>query len=202
MQYQPETLYHVFNRGNNRQQLFFNPNNYLYFLGKLRTHVRPICPILGYCLMPNHFHLLLCPGEEAVAPMSLAGGVPRSRLAGALSTVLSSFAQGLNKQHGRTGVWFEGRTQARELSGAEYPGWCLQYIHQNPVRAGLTVELSEWPYSSYRDYAGLRGGTLCNLEMGSELLDVPADPQQFRQEAQRALDPEHIRGLLYGARRG
>ncbi len=199
MQYQTDTLYHVFNRGNNREQLFFQPSHYLYFLAKLRQHVRPICPLIGYCLMPNHFHLLLYPGALAVAPLPLAAGVPRGYLSGALATLLSSFSQGLNQQQRRTGLRFEGRTQARPLTSDRYAAHCLHYVHQNPVRAGLSADLAGWPYSSYRDYAGLRLGTLCDLALGRELLELPP-PTVFAHESARALDPDLVRTRLYGAR--
>jgi putative transposase len=52
-------IYHVYNRGNNRQPIFFNRENHLYFLRKMRTHLSPSCDFLAYCLMPNHFHFLV-----------------------------------------------------------------------------------------------------------------------------------------------
>lgn len=199
MQLQAHTLYHVYNRGNNRQRIFFTAANYLFFLKKLREQVHPLCPIVGYCLMPNHFHLLLYPGETAVADFPVRAGVPRSRLAAAFATLLSSYAQGINKQERRTGVLFEGRTQAKALSTERYAHWCLHYLHQNPVRAGLVPTLAEWPYASYPDYAGLRQGTLCDLALGRELLDLPADAALFRHESAQQLDPDRMRPALHGA---
>lgn len=52
-------VYHVFNRGNNKQPIFFKPQNYLYFLNKLDRYLTPCCDLLAWCLMPNHFHLLV-----------------------------------------------------------------------------------------------------------------------------------------------
>lgn len=53
------SLYHVYNQGNNRQKIFFNHDNYLFFLKKLKRHVLPHADILAWCLMPNHFHLMV-----------------------------------------------------------------------------------------------------------------------------------------------
>ena len=198
MRFEAHTLYHLYNRGNDGMTLFYGPADYGLFLRKIRHSLLPHCQLLAYCLMPNHFHLLLYPGTEAAADLPLAGGVPRSRLAGALSTVLSSFSQGLNQELGRTGGWFEGRTQARELATDRYAAWCLHYLHQNPVRAGLTLNLADWAYCSYRDYAALRSGTLCDLTLGRQLLDMPLSPFQFQQESQQAIDPEMARSTLYG----
>ncbi|MBK7939218.1 MAG: hypothetical protein IPJ82_20030 [Lewinellaceae bacterium] len=55
MLYQPSTMYHIYNQGNNRQQVFFNLDNYLFFLRKIRSHLLECTDILCYCLMPNHF---------------------------------------------------------------------------------------------------------------------------------------------------
>ena len=57
MQFQDGHIYHVFNQGNNHQKVFFNRENYLFFLQKIRTHILPHADILAWCLMPNHFHL-------------------------------------------------------------------------------------------------------------------------------------------------
>ncbi len=197
MEYQANELYHVYNRGNNGQQLFFTPAHYHYFLAKLRLHVRPVCPILAYCLMPNHFHLLLCSGPAAVLPTVGVGGVRRPPLASAMGTMLSSFSQGMNQQLHRTGSWFQRRTKAKLVGAGDYPATCFHYIHQNPVRAGLAQEPAAWPYASFPDYAGLRQGTLCDQRLGRELLDLPSDGALFLKESTQLLDPDRIRQRLY-----
>ena len=65
MKFHPNQIYHVFNQGNNRQTVFFEEENYLYFLRKVRKYILSLADILCYCLMPNHFHFLLTPNEEA-----------------------------------------------------------------------------------------------------------------------------------------
>ncbi|OGX83953.1 hypothetical protein [Hymenobacter coccineus] len=197
MDYQADALYHIYNRGNNGQQLFHTPAHYHYFLAKLRQHLRPICPILAYCLMPNHFHLLVFPGSVAVVPAIGKGGALRSPLASGLGTVLSSFSQGMNQQFGRTGSWFQRRTKAKLVGAGEYPATCFHYIHQNPVRAGLVHELAAWPYSSFPDYAGLRQGTMCDQKLGRELLDLPADGKHFLTESAQLIDPDRVHQRLY-----
>jgi hypothetical protein len=53
-----------------------------------------------------------------------------------------------------------------------YAATCFYYIHQNPLRAGIVDKIEDWHYSSYRDYAGLRNGTLCNQQLAKEVLDI------------------------------
>jgi len=58
MQFEAGNIYHIYNQGNNRQKIFFERENYLFFLKKIKTHVVPYADILAWCLMPNHFHLM------------------------------------------------------------------------------------------------------------------------------------------------
>ncbi len=59
MDIQENKLYHIYNQGNNRQRIFFTTENYLFFLKKIKLHVLPYADILAWCLMPNHFHLMV-----------------------------------------------------------------------------------------------------------------------------------------------
>ena len=197
MYLEPEQLYHVYNRGNNRQQVFFTPEHYLHFLRKVRQHIQPQCQLLAYCLMPNHFHLLLYTTPNGCRLLDTPSS-NRQLLTRGIAVALSSYTQGLNKQLDRTGALFQAKTKAIRLMDAAgtYPATCFHYIHQNPVRARLTTSLEQWPYSSYRDYAGLRSGTLCNQEMAHQLLAVPPTPELFRQESVRAIPVEHVAGWL------
>ncbi len=66
MTYELNTIYHCFNQGNNRQEIFFKRENYLFFLEKMRTHLHPVADVLSYCLMPNHFHWLIMLKEKGI----------------------------------------------------------------------------------------------------------------------------------------
>ncbi|MDP3431826.1 MAG: hypothetical protein Q8T04_02520 [Bacteroidota bacterium] len=59
MQFESGHIYHIYNQGNNRQKIFHDRENYLFFLRKIRTHILPFADILAWCLMPNHFHLMV-----------------------------------------------------------------------------------------------------------------------------------------------
>jgi putative transposase len=210
MKYQAHQIYHVFNQGNNRQPIFFEEENYLFFLRKVRHYLLPLSDILCYCLMPNHFHFLLVPNEAATLPSAavkprlkwtedqLAGTlkVPanyndqQEKLSQAIGTLLSSYTKAINKRHNRSGSLFRGRTKAKDgwidgpvtlegpnkhlffRSDNDYARSCFQYIHNNPVKARLVSSSTEWHYSSAKDYAGLRNGTLCNQALATQLLNL------------------------------
>ena len=197
MYFEAHQLYHVYNRGNNRQQVFFTPDNYLFFLKKLRYHLRPHCHILAYCLMPNHFHLLLYTTPTGTQERPTASSLKQPLTQG-IAAVLSSYAHALNKLNGNSGAVFQAKTKIKLVSGTDenYPRACFHYLHQNPVRAQLATTLAAWPYASYRDYAGLRGGTLCDQMLARELLDLPADHASFQSESERAINVDTIQGWI------
>jgi len=186
MQFTPNELYHVYNRGNNSQTIFFTSENYLFFLRKIRQELLPHVDILAYCLMPTHFHLLIhvkpsSPSHQ-VTPSHLMTN--NSNVNNAIAVLLRSYTRAINLQEGRTGSLFQQKTKAKLLSHLmteshqmtpypnNYPLACFHYIHQNPLQAQLVTDLTQWPFSSYLDYAALRNGTLCNKLLTQQLLDL------------------------------
>jgi len=68
MQFLADSIYHVYNRGNNSNKIFFRDENYLYFLKKIKLLISPHCHILAWCLMPNHFHFLIATTKQSIKP--------------------------------------------------------------------------------------------------------------------------------------
>jgi putative transposase len=170
MHFQPNEIYHLYNRGNNKQPIFFSAENYLFFLRKINAQVRPVCDILCWSLMPNHFHFIIHAKEESCVSRPTFGGKPMQELSYRLGVLLSSYSQAINKQNGTTGSLFQQKTKYKNLSEAKhYLIECMHYIHQNAFRAGLVNRIEYWPYSSFLDYAGLRQGILCNKSLLMEL---------------------------------
>lgn len=171
MYFERGEYYHVYNRGNNRQQIFFNKENYLFFLRKIRVQILPYSEIIAYCLMPNHFHFLLRANEKGLTGRNSFGGKPMQELAYRIGILLSSYSQAINKQNGSTGSLFQQKTKAKILTDTDngkiisYFEYCFHYIHQNPVAGQVVSNPEAWPFSSYLDYVGLRNGTLCTKEL-------------------------------------
>src|SRR5258706_5066069 len=138
----PGALYHVMSRGNARQEIFVDPDDYQYFLDRLTVvtaRVRVRCR--AYCLMPNHFHLLLEPGE-----------LPLSKM---MQQLNSSYTQWFNRRHDRVGHVLQGRPKELLIDRDDYFRRVLRYIVLNPIRASLVEHPAEWPWSSFRATAGL-----------------------------------------------
>ena len=139
--------YHLYNRGNNFQPIFFERTNYLYFLRKVREHLTPeALDIVAYCLMPNHYHFMAV--------------LRTDNLAGAMQPFIVAYTKAINKRHQRVGALFQGPYQAIRVDSDEYLLHLSRYIHLNPVAASIVRVAEDWEFSSYREYVGLRAGTL------------------------------------------
>ncbi|MGG9970346.1 transposase [Ferruginibacter sp. SUN002] len=125
--------------------------------------------------MPNHFHFLIYV-DERVNTSIKQGGIIIDPLTNGIRKLLSSYARIFNKLYNRSGSLFRQKSKYKCLSKwavdisqtfslQDYYRNCFFYIHQNPLEAALVKDLDEWDYSSYKDYAGLRKGTLCNKEL-------------------------------------
>jgi putative transposase len=127
--FQSGNYYHVYNRGNNRQLIFFERDNYTYFLRQLRTHlINRGVDIIAYCLMPNHYHLLVYLKNEYFSKL--------------MQAFTLSYAKAINQRYKRVGSLFQGRFQAIHVDKDEYLLNLTRYIHLNPVEANL-VEKAE-----------------------------------------------------------
>ena len=174
-------FYHIYNRGNNKQKVFFNDENYIFFLKKIRTQLYPICKIISYCLMPNHFHFIIMATDESIKERPSFGGKMMQEFAYRIGILLSSYSQAINKQNNTTGSLFQQKTKAKSLvemigdTRENYLVNCFHYLHSNPRMGSLVKEINQWPYSSYLDYTGLRNGTLCDKELFFSLTGLTAN---------------------------
>jgi len=183
MHFEPNQIYHVYNRGNDKQPIFFNEANYCYFLNKVKSEWKKYCDVLCYCLMPNHFHFMLVPNEEGCKNIILAGkNTHMQNLSKTIGKTLSSYTKAINLQNRTTGNLFQKKTKAKVLtettglnkhfSKHDHLLTCFHYIHQNPLKANMVSTLKEWPYSSYADYYNDRKGMICNKELAFRLLEL------------------------------
>lgn len=137
----PGALYHVMARGNNKQIIFCSEKDYLYYLKRLHiAKKRYDFYLYGFCLMPNHLHLLIQTKEVAL-----------SRI---MRTVQTSYAQYFNRTNKRKGHVFDSRYKPILCDADRYLLELMRYIHLNPVRAGITRMPQQYQWSSYQTYMG------------------------------------------------
>ena len=197
MIFEEKHIYHIYNQGNNRQKIFFKRENYLYFLQKIRTYILPYGDILAWCLMPNHFHLMVRVNGSAGASQGFTQSEALTNnertLNDSIGIMLRTYTRAINKQEKRSGSLFRAETKAECVNcpndlkpsfvmikgvttylnpdgSKDYPQTCFRYIHQNPVKAGMVKSATDWEFSSARDYAKLRNGSLVNYELTNQFI--------------------------------
>jgi REP element-mobilizing transposase RayT len=143
--------YHLYNRGHNRQCIFFERENYAFFLHRLRNYLLPILDVVAYCLMPTHYHLLVLLKEADLSHQMQLFGI--------------SYTKAMNKRYDRVGALFQGAFQAKHVGENDYLVHLSRYIHPNPLTTGLVKQSEDWEFSSYLEYVGLRDGTLPQAEI-------------------------------------
>ena len=137
----PGGVYHVISRGNNRQDIFLDDGDRRRFLATLRFVIeRQNVLCHAYCLMGNHYHLLL--------------DTPDANLSLAIRQLNGVYAQSFNRRHGRVGHVFQGRFTSRLVEKETYLLVVSRYIVLNPVRAALVPSPADWTWSSYLALAG------------------------------------------------
>jgi REP element-mobilizing transposase RayT len=138
----PGAVYHVTSRGNHRDGIFLNNGDKASFLMLLAETVRRFrLSCYAYCLMGNHYHLLLETSE--------------SNLSRAIRHLNGVYTQRFNKEHLESGHLFQGRYNAVVVDRSAYLLEVCRYIVLNPVRAGIVSAPADWEWSSYRGTAGL-----------------------------------------------
>ena len=153
VQFKAGHYYHLYNRGVNRNPIYFNDENWEYFIKRLRHYCRPeLIEIVGYCLMPNHYHILVYLKDDNLS-------------ANIMQPFTVSYTKAVNRQQHRVGPIFQGAFKAKFVDKTEYFLHLSRYIHLNPVFAGLTDNPANWTFSSYQDHVGLRNGTLAKREI-------------------------------------
>jgi REP element-mobilizing transposase RayT len=131
-------FYHIYNRGNNRENLFKEEINYNYFLLLLQKHLLPIAEIFSYCLLKNHFHLLVRVNETTEDR-----DFPQ-----AFSNMCNAYTKAINKKYERTGSLFENRYRRRKISDENDLRNVILYINLNPVYHRFIRNIYEYKHSS------------------------------------------------------
>jgi len=171
------TIVHIFNRGNNREKIFYDQGDFKAFLFRvglalgidskiLKTENLTSVPfsririnsnknlfeLHSFCLMPNHFHLLI---EQK-------GEVPISKL---ILQICTSYAMYINKKHKRIGHVFQDQFKAVLIENNSQFMWTSAYIHMNPVKNGLAKSPGEYVWSSYNDFSSERNLPIVSKEL-------------------------------------
>ena len=149
-----DTYYHIYNRGNNGENLFKQERNYPYFLRLYAKHIEPIVDTFAYCLLPNHFHLLVRIKSEEEIGQALKDSKPAKPVkplnpSQQFSNFFNAYSKAINNAYQRSGSLFEHPFERKVVDSDAYFTQLVIYIHRNPQWHKLIPDFRDWPYSSY-----------------------------------------------------
>ncbi len=151
VQFVADGYYHIYNRGSEKRIIFLSPRDYNSFLTRLKDNTKKFAiDILAYCLMPNHYHLLLKQTSD-------------TSITNCMNAIQLGFAKFFNTKYERIGPLFQGRFKAKIVENDQYLLYVSAYIHRNPIAdqldsgnsqdsRNLLERLRYYEYSSYQDY--------------------------------------------------
>ncbi|MDD5147206.1 MAG: transposase [Candidatus Daviesbacteria bacterium] len=181
--------YHIFNRGNEKRNIFTQPRDYkrlfktlfyYQFIGPKPSFSRfaksdlnsfkpdpekKLVEIICYCLMPNHFHFLV-------------KQLKNNGISVFLSQISNSYTKYFNTKYARVGALFQGVFKSIRIETDEQLVHISRYIHLNPIVAGLTKDLNFYPWSSYHEYISGVGG-ICSVNQVLDLFPSSKEYQEF-----------------------
>lgn len=187
----PGVMVHIYNRGNNREKIFYDQKDHQAFLFRVglslgieqkvlqkenllsvpKSRIRinsnkNLFKLHSFCLMPNHFHMLV---EQC-------GDIPISKL---ISQICTSYAMYINKKYKRVGHIFQERFKSVIIENNSQLMWVSSYIHMNPVKDNIVKHPSEYLWSSYNDFANHRNLPIIHKKL---LLEIFGDQKNFTEQ--------------------
>jgi len=162
-QLQPDCIYHIYNRGINGESIFIEERNYTFFLQKYAEYLSPVVDTFAYCMLGNHFHLLVrIKPQEKLKSINLMSKNTENNEIGLHSAdfivskqfakFFSSYTQSFNKAYSRTGSLFDTPFKRIEIQHNSYFTRLIWYIHFNPEKHGFVADFRDYPHSSYHSH--------------------------------------------------
>ncbi|QTD38820.1 transposase [Polaribacter batillariae] len=145
--------YHIYNRGNNSQDIFFEELNYDYFLNLIKKYLLPISKIYCYCLLKNHFHILLRINDDCEKPSKY------------FSNLFNAYTKAINKKYKRTGSLLEKPFKRINITDENYLKTLIIYIHLNPENHQISNNFSRYKFSSYQSFLSSKETSLDRNEV-------------------------------------
>ncbi|WP_395066016.1 transposase [Flavobacterium sp.] len=136
-------IYHFFNRGNNKENIFIEDRNYNYFL----KYLLPISDVYAYCLLKNHFHIAIKIREKEELPEKY-----QEKIHLPFSNLFNTYTKSINKAYDRSGSLFQEHPQRNRVENEEYLRQLIIYIHLNPLKHKFSDDFSAYKHSSFQSY--------------------------------------------------
>jgi len=204
----PNQTYHIFNHANGFENVYCEDENFRFFLEKYQVYISPIAETYSYCLMPNHFHLVvrirkrevieeLIRNKKNFSKVSLDFGKVKvvnevkidnneieKFISKQFSNLFSCYTQSFNKMYKRMGSLFIKNFKREEILDKEYFLNAIVYTHRNPIHHGFCTRYNDWSYTSYCEIAEQKS----EFVEVAKLLKVFGGKQLFVEVHQQNLD--------------
>lgn len=132
-------FYHLYNKAVRNDKLFYDEENYRYFLNKFHLYTKIVLSVYSFCLLNNHFHFLIKIDEN----------INSGTVSEQLRKFFISYSKSFNKQQNRKGTLFEKHLKRVRINSEEQLLWTIYYIHRNPVHHRITLNYERFRWSSY-----------------------------------------------------
>ena len=188
----PQFHYHLYNHAVGKENLFSDDSDFRYFLSKLKDYILPVCDVFCYCLMPNHFHLIVRVKDETeikkIINQKFSGRVNpdeklkadnyylNDQLSRIFSNFFNTYAKHYNFKMSRQGTLFKRAFRRKEITEIKYLQNLICYVHQNPVKIGFASNLAGWKYSSFNAIISQQP----TLILREEVIELFNDLENFR----------------------
>ncbi|MBC7387816.1 MAG: hypothetical protein H7329_01270 [Opitutaceae bacterium] len=193
-----DSFYHIYNRGINGESIFKEEKNYSYFLRKYAVFIPFVADTYAYCLMGNHFHLLVKTkseeeiqkfyrerqnddeGEKRKTSFETKSSLKDTSwiISNAFSSLFKSYSISINKEYKRTGALFERPFRRKLITSDRYLSQVIYYIHANPQDHGFCKDFTDYPHSSFHAHLSSKQTKLARKEVLS-WFGSPEDYKQF-----------------------
>jgi putative transposase len=200
---QPDTSYHIFNHANGFENVFREVENYRYFLEKYQLYIFPIAETYAWCLMPNHFHLVVSIRKRNVIEELISNSTSKTFskvpnfgkgeisshdiekfLSKQFANLFSCYTQSFNKMYNRKGSLFIKNFKREPITDKRHFIKAVVYTHRNPIHHGFRERFDEWEFSSYFDITEEMNG----LVEPRKLFKIFGSKENFIQQHQQSLD--------------
>jgi putative transposase len=151
----PNTFYHIYNRGNNKEKIFYKDSNYLFFLSNIDKYLSGYSNLFAYCLIPNHFHMIIKTlSEDEVNTKAKVSDESNTLEYGTIigeqfRKLFMSYTKAINKQENREGSLFKKLYQRKPITSEEYLIRSVIYVHLNTVHHKITRDFENYKWSSF-----------------------------------------------------
>ncbi|MDO9578802.1 MAG: transposase [Candidatus Cloacimonadales bacterium] len=165
--YQDDCIYHIYNKGCNEELVFFDDSNYKLLIRKMiHNYEKYDVSIIAFCLMPNHYHMLL--------RQNSGGSILKF-----LTKIFSAYSEAVKKEQSISGDVFEGDPKFIRIEELDHLQNLIWYIHYNPLKASLVRRLETWKFSNFPECIGVRNAFPYDLNLINDTFGSTAEYKNF-----------------------